>query len=129
MISSVLLLPDQHKINSKQQYRTTHKSLYMKIPHAKTVPNYIYIITSAPPLYIKKDPKLKQYRTTLTETVPNYNYSSRVETVQYIRRRNSTATLAAREPCCTPGTPYKLFGNTYIIIYMSTKQRFLRATA
>ena len=39
------------------------------------------------------------------------------------------ATLAARESYRTPGTPYKLFGNTYIIIYMSATQRFLCATA
>ena len=39
------------------------------------------------------------------------------------------ATLAARDPHFPPGIPFKLFGNTYLIIYMSTKQRFLRATA
>ena len=118
---------------SYNKYRTavpTHKSLCMKRPQAKTVPYYIYMITSAPPLYIKKRHQLKQYHITITKTVPYYNHTSRVETVQYIRRYYCPFFLpAAREPYCTPGTPYKLFGNTYIIIYMSTKQRFLRAKA
>ena len=39
------------------------------------------------------------------------------------------ATLAVRDPHFPPGIPFKLFGNMYLIIYMSTKQRFLRATA
>ena len=57
---------------------TFTKPLYIKRPQAKTVPYHIYMITSMhKPLECIKRPQVKQ--------VPYCNYSSRVETVQYIR--------------------------------------------
>ena len=95
MISTELLLPDQHKTNSKQQYRTT--TIHKKDP--------IYNSTMS-----------KQY-STYTVTIALFSCPPR------------EATLAARDPHFPPGIPFKLSGNIYLIIYMSMKQRFWRATA
>ena len=56
-------------------------------------------------------------------------YSTYTVTIASFSCPPREATLAARDPHFPPGIPFKLFGNIYLIIYMSTKQRFLRATA
>ena len=71
-ISAVLLLPDQHKINSKQ-YRTTHKPLYMKRSQVKSSSIlHLHVHLHAQTTTHKKDPNLKQYRAAL----PSIQYST-----------------------------------------------------
>ena len=82
-----------------------HKPLYIKRPQVKTVPYCIYTITFMhKPLYIKRS-QVKTvpyciYMITFmhrpqVKTVPYCNYSSRVETVQYIYRYYCTFFLLA----------------------------------
>ena len=61
-------------------------------------------------------------------TIPK-QYSTYTVTIASFSCLPREATLAARDPHFPPAIPFKLFGNIYLIIYMSTKQRFLRATA
>ena len=62
-------------------------------------------------------------------TIPK-QYSTYTVTIAAFSCPPREATLAARDPhYFPPGIPFKLFVNIYLIIYMSTKQRLLRATA
>ena len=65
-------------------------------------------------------------------TIPQYCHNSTVHTpllLPFFSCPPREATLAARDPHFPPVIPFQLFRNIYIIIYMSTKQRFLRAAA
>ena len=99
----MLFLPDQHKMNSKQQYSIMHIPLYMTPIYNSTMP--------------------KQY-----STIPK-QYSTYTVTIASFSCPPREATPAARDPHFPPGIPFKLVGNIYLIIYMSMKQRFWRATA
>ena len=61
-------------------------------------------------------------------TIPK-QYSTYTVTIASFSYPPCEATLAARDPYFPPGIPFKLFGNIYLIIYMSMKQRFWRSTA
>ena len=83
------------------------------------------MVCTVPPLY--KIPHLKQYRTTIT-LLASKQYSTYTVTIASFSCPPREATLAGRDLHCPPGIPFKLFANIYIIICMSTKQRFLSAT-
>ena len=61
-------------------------------------------------------------------TIPK-QYSTYTVTIASFSCPPREATFAARDPHFPLGIPFKLFGNIYLIIYMSMKQRFWRSTA
>ena len=61
-------------------------------------------------------------------TIPKL-YSTYTVTIAYFSCPPREATPAARDPHFPSGIPFKLFGNIYLIISMSMKQRFWRSTA
>ena len=65
-MSTVLLLLDQHKMNSKQQNSTTHIPLYMTPIYNSTIPKQYstYTVTIAPFSYLPREaPFLREIRT------------------------------------------------------------------
>ena len=65
---------------------------------------------------------------TYNSTIPK-QYSTYTVTVASFSCPPREATLAVRDPHFPPGIPFKLFGNIYLIIYMSMKQPFWRSAA